>query len=114
MSAAPARTPTGRLWIAPVVWALHFLAIYGFTALSCARPSGPGVAAVPLFIIAVTIVAVAILCATIVLAVRDAKRATGAMELSRFVHGLTGATAALVIVAVVWEALPVLLVPVCV
>ena len=112
MNALP-RTPTWRLWIAPVVWALHFLAIYGFTALSCARPDGPGSAIVPAFVITVTIAAVAVLGATIVLAMRDHGRSHEVPGVWRFVHGLTSTTAALVIVAVVWEALPVLLVPVC-
>ena len=106
-------TPTWRLWIGPVVWAIHFLAIYGFTAIACARPDGRGTAIVPAFILTVTVAAVAVLGATIVLAMRDHKRSSGPPGVSRFVHGLTAATAALVIVAVVWEALPVLLVPVC-
>lgn len=112
MNALP-RTPTWRLWIAPVVWALHFLAIYGFTGLSCARPGGAGAAIVPAFVITVTIAAIAVLCATIVLAMRDHRRSNGLPGVSRFVHGLTSATAALVVVAVVWEALPVLIVPAC-
>ncbi len=107
---------TWRLWVGPLVWATHFLAIYGFTALACARivePGWFGVGAVPWFVGAATLVAAAALLVTIGFAVRDGRRAVSSQEPSRFMHSLTAAIASLALLAVVWETLPVLLVPVC-
>ncbi len=111
-----ARLVTWRLWIAPLVWAAHFLAIYGFTALACERMGTPGwfgVGAVLWFVGAATLFATAVLLVTIVVAVRDGRRAASLPEPSSFVHWFTAAIAGLALLAVLWETLPVLLVPVC-
>lgn len=116
LTGATARAVTWRLWVAPLVWAVHFLAIYAFTALTCARRGIAGwfgVDAVPWFVGAATWVAAAILLLTIRVAVRDGRRAASLSEFSGFVHWLTAAIASLVLLAVLWETLPVLLVPVC-
>lgn len=106
---------TSRLWVGPLVWAAHFLAIYGFTALACERNVAAGLLGVGIvvwFIGAATLVAAAVLLVTIGLAVIDGTR-TSLPEPSGFVHWLTAAIGSLVLLAVVWEALPILLVPVC-
>ena len=113
---AAARAATWRLWVPPLVWAAHFLAIYAFTALACARQGTTGwfgVDAVPWFVGAAMLVASGVLLVMIGLAVRDGRRAASSPEPSGFVHWLTAAVAGLVLLAVVWETLPVLLVPVC-
>ena len=100
----------------PVVWATHFLTIYGFTALACARMGAAGwfdVDAVPWFVGAATLVAAAVLLVMIGLAARDGRRGASSPQLSGFVHWLSAAVASLGLLAVAWEALPVLLVPVC-
>lgn len=105
-----------RLWVAPLVWAAHFLAIYAFTALACARKDTAGwfgVGTVPWFVSAATLVAAAVLLLTIGIAVHDGRRSASSPEPSPFVHWLTAAIAGLVLLAVVWETLPVLLVPAC-
>ncbi len=100
-----------RLWVGPLVWAAHFLAIYGFTALACARNAG--VSVVVWFILAVTLFAGAVLGVTIGLALRDGRFSPSLTGLAEFLHGLTITIASLVMLALVWEALPALFIPVC-
>lgn len=116
LTGATAQAVTWRLWVGPLVWAAHFLAIYAFTALACARNVAAGwfgVGIVIWFIGAPTLVAAAVLLLTIGIAVRDGRRSASSPEPSPFVHWLTAAIASLVLLAVMWETLPVLLVPVC-
>ena len=108
-------TTAWRLWIAPAVWALHFLAIYGFTALACARnaPTGLlGIHAVPWLVGGATVVATSLLLSTIWTAVRNGRH-RASTDATVFVHWLTAATACIVLIAIAWETLPIFLVPVC-
>lgn len=82
-----------------VIWALHFTAIYGFTALACARDFGAGA---PWVIGAATAVA-ALLAAALILANLNAE----------FMRWMTAAVAAAALVAIVWEGIPALMVPAC-
>jgi hypothetical protein len=82
-------------------WALHFAAIYGFTGVACARGYAP---AVPWAILACTVPA--LLGAAVVM--RLALRRRESLE-----HWLAAAIAGAAMVAIVWEALPALLVPAC-
>jgi hypothetical protein len=107
---------TWRLWVGPLVWGVHFLAIYGFAALACARTGasnlfGPG--SVVGFICATTLLAAGVLGITIWLAVRDGSLSESLPALSRFIHWLTAAIAGLVLLALGWETLAVLFVPLC-
>ncbi len=117
MPSAPMHSvPAWRLWIGPLVWAAHFLAIYAFTAIACARYvalSAFSVGAVAWFIGAATAIAVAVLGVTIALALLDGRRSASRAAPAGFVHWLTAAIACLVLLAIVWEALPVLFVPFC-
>ncbi len=122
-----ASTVTWRLWVAPLAWAMHFIAIYGFTAVDCARQGDAGVldvVAVPWFVLAATIVAAAVLLVTIGYAARDARRAAqvapadglraapGAYP-TELIPWLTAALSSLVLLAVLWETLPIVWVPAC-
>lgn len=87
---------------APVlVWAVHFGLVYGLTALACARAAPR---TVPWTIGIATLVAAALVLLTI-------RRAWP--QRAEFTAWLTGALAAAALVAIVWEALPALLVPAC-
>lgn len=85
-----------------MVWALHFTVIYGFTALTCAR--GLPLATVP-WVMAIATVAAVTACTGIALA--------GLRHAGRFESWMSAALAGLALIAIVWEALPVLLVPIC-
>ena len=84
-----------------VIWALHFGAIYGLTGLACARgwqemvPPGIGLATVVAAILAVAVVV------------------AGWRRRAQFESWMTAGIAALALVAILWEALPVLIVPIC-
>jgi hypothetical protein len=91
------------LWIAAgiAIWALHFAAAYGFTALACARGWE---AAVPWVVGGATLAAVgAIALLTLALWPRRA----------HFIEWMAIAVAALALVAILLEAVPVMMVPPC-
>ena len=90
-----------RIAAGVIVWALHFAAVYGGTALACAR-GWEGV--VPAFIGGASAVAV-LACAAIIVA--------GWRRRAAFEHWLSATLAALGLVAIVYEAIPVLMVPAC-
>jgi len=107
---------TWRVWIGPLIWAAHFLAIYALTTLACERRGMAawfGVDAVPWFIGAATLAAVIVLVLTISGALHSVRHDASLPEPSGFMRWLTAAIAALALLAVLWEALPVLLVPIC-
>ena len=82
-------------------WALHFAAIYGFAGVACAR----GLAsAVPWAILACTLVAAMGAAAVMVVALR---------QRDSFEHWFAAGVAGAALVAILWEALPALLVPAC-
>jgi uncharacterized protein (DUF697 family) len=81
-----------------IVWALHFGAIYGATAVACAR-------GLPQFV--APAVGWSTVAASAALAVVIAR---GWRRRHDFAHWLGAALAALALIAVLWEAVPVLLV----
>jgi hypothetical protein len=83
------------------LWALHFAAIYGLSALACAR--GRPELVLPSVVIATTLAAAATI----------AVLGVGLRGRARFESWLASGIAALALVAIVWEALPVLIVPIC-
>jgi hypothetical protein len=102
-----------------VVWAVRFLAVYIITALACAREWADvqmaGVPILPAALVAATFVGLA---ACGVLLVRSARAlraggAEGAEGTSSFVHAVAALVAGLAALAMIWETLPVLFVPVC-
>jgi hypothetical protein len=84
-----------------IIWALHFLALYGLTALACARGLPQMIA---------PIAAAATLPAVVALAVVFWR---GWARRANFEAWLSATTAAFALVAVLWEAAAVLLVPPC-
>lgn len=89
-----------RMSSGAIVWAMHFAAIYGITALACARglpavvPWAIGTATVLAFAAAVAITALG-------------ARAAG------FTGWMTAAISGLALIAMAWEAIPVFVVPAC-
>jgi hypothetical protein len=95
-AAAALRIATG-----PLAWALHFGAIYGATAFACARGD---VRMVP-WAIGLATLAAGAACVLVI-----------ASELGRrtaFESWLAAALAGFALVAILWQALPVLVVPIC-
>lgn len=90
-----------RVFAGVIVWALHFTAIYAFTSLACTRGMPDAVA---WGIGGATLAAVAA-CGWIL---RAALRRTPAFD-----AWLTAGIAAMALLAIVWEALPVLMVTPC-
>ena len=88
-----------RISLGVVLWAVHFTVIYGFTALACARGFG---SAAPWLVGVATVAAGA---AAIVIIVTHLS--------SEFTRWMTAAVAGLALLAIVWEGLPALIVPVC-
>lgn len=98
------RFARGASWVAAgvLVWALHFAAIYGFTALACAR----GLAhVVPTAIGAASAIALVAVVAIIV---------SGWRRRAHFEHRLSASLAALALLAIVYETIPAWTVPACV
>lgn len=94
-------TRVARMAGGVMVWALHFGAIYGFTALACAR-GFPG--AVPWFAGAASLLAATALG---LLIARNVPRRAG------FESWMTASIAALALVGVVFETVPVYMVRTC-
>ena len=100
------------------IWFARFTAVYGFTGLMCARPSWNaevfGIGIVTIGIVAMTMVALAANGAVFNRAwSRLNESPSEGTENARFVHYVAAAMVALGSVAIVWETLPVLLIPVC-
>jgi hypothetical protein len=93
--------PVIRMSSGAIVWGAHFAAIYGITALACAR-GFPGL--VPWAIGIATIIAVALVFLLIWIAYKD---------IGAFANWLSAAVAGLALLAIIWEAVAVLLVPAC-
>jgi hypothetical protein len=104
-------TLTGlRMLSGALVWAVHFLAIYGFTALACARGFAAaqwlGVGVLAWAIGAATVVALA--AATAIIA------STRRTPVIGFTEWFTAGVAALAMLAIAWETLSAAMVPACV
>jgi uncharacterized membrane protein HdeD (DUF308 family) len=90
-----------RLALPVAVWGAHFAIVYGVTSFACARASPQ---AVPWAIGLATLAAGTFMVVTMA---REWPRRDD------FVAWLALALAAIALVAIVWEALPVLMVPAC-
>ncbi|HET8726376.1 MAG TPA: hypothetical protein VFO41_02595 [Alphaproteobacteria bacterium] len=97
-----------------LIWAVHFLFVYIFTALACARRFADigvfGVGIVPLAVGLATIVAAGSLAAICLVSLRPGPAKTPS---AHFLRRLTALVAGLSFVAVVWAGVPTLMVPVC-
>jgi hypothetical protein len=110
---------TFRMLSGLLIWAAHFGVIYGLTGLACARGFADvrwlGIDVVAWGIGIVTLAALGGALAMIYSAAEGAWRVTApeGRETPHFIEWMTVASGAVAIVAIVWEALPVLLVPTC-
>jgi hypothetical protein len=108
MAAATRKGLTASI-AAPVVWALHFTAIYVINALACARGIGAG--HVPLSIAIASVPAFAAILYLTGLSWRRAR--PGEEEAEPFLNWLGFLLCALVLIALTWNVLTILLVPAC-
>lgn len=90
-----------RISAGVIVWAVHFAGIYGITALACARGWNALVAPA---IGAATAAAVIVVLAVIV---------AGWRRREEFESWLSATLGAFALVAILYEAIPVLIVPIC-
>lgn len=100
-----------------LIWSLHFGAIYVFQALACARGFAgreiAGIGIVTVFIAAVTLLALLSSAAVLVAGWRTAAGTAELSDHDEFLRRLAMLIAGLAIVAIVWEALPILMMPAC-
>lgn len=97
----------------PLIWALHFLLIYVFNGIVCARP-GPQDAWMGIALSSWAIIAfgLAALAAMALIHLRQRRRLPQAGD-PRFLPWLAGALSLLSAVTIVWETIPVLFMPPC-
>ena len=97
------RIGASALWIGggAVVWALHFAAIYGVTALACARAVPR---AVPWGIAAATVLAAGLAAALVV---------KGFRRRADFIGWMTASVAALALVAILYQSAGAAVLPPC-
>ncbi|MFC7517581.1 hypothetical protein ACFQUU_21445 [Herbaspirillum sp. GCM10030257] len=97
----------------PLVWAIHFLLIYGLTGIVCARPGLQpewlGIGILGWGIAMATIIAIGGILA-IHLRIRRMRNDSADND---FIYRTSAWLGVLAGIAIVWEALPVLLVPAC-
>ena len=98
------------------IWAGHFLFAYGLTGLICARPAWAeaqlfGAPLLPLAIILGTLFALAAIAAVLMAAL--AHREPVKVRLGPFLRALTLGVAALALVGIAWNGLPVLFMAAC-
>lgn len=102
-----------------IIWSVHFLVIYPFNALACARGFTAvdvlGVGIVPFTILGVTILALAAIAASAFLAPanRGPANPNGNAANEKFLRGLAIGIALLSSLAIVLETIPVLMIPPC-
>jgi hypothetical protein len=99
-----------RMSAGVIVWAVHFAVIYGYTGLACARrfhdTGAIWTGAVPWVIGIATAIAAALMVVLILPALR-------ARESPDFVQWMSAAIAGLGLIGILYEALPVFMLPVC-
>jgi hypothetical protein len=109
MRARPFTATTLRMFAGVLIWAAHFTAIYSFNGIACARGFAEsellGVGATTWAIGTATAIAIA---AILIVLVPAARRARGSFE-----EWMAAGVAALALVAIVFETIPVFMVPPC-
>jgi hypothetical protein len=100
---------TLRMFSGVIIWAAHFTVIYAVAALACARGFAEtqwlGASLIAWAIGAATLVAIAAILLMVVPALRSARES--------FESWMTAAVGALALLAVVFETVPVVMVPAC-
>lgn len=100
------------LFAGPMVWAAHFVLIYGLNGIACAR-SGSAARWGGLPWEAWAIVAAGVLAAAVLAACAAARPRSESEHSRRFVRWTSLALLALALLAIAWETMAVLLVPAC-
>lgn len=102
-----------------IIWAARFLAAYSFTAVACAKgwtgADVGGFGLVPLVIAALSLVSIAGCAALLLRAISGSRRVDrdDGEHADRFIDTVAALVAGLAGLAILWETLPVFLVPVC-
>ena len=100
-----------------LIWSLHFGAIYVFQALACARGFAGrevgGIGIVTVFIAAATLLALLAAAAVIATGWRTSGPAVELTQHDEFLRRLTILVAGLSAIAIIWQALPILVMPPC-
>jgi type IV secretory pathway TrbD component len=108
---------TLRMLSGLLVWGAHFGLVYVITALACARRfyalEWQGIGLVVWVVAIATLAAIASVLAIALPVWRHIRRHGAPDPTSAFIDWLTVAFGGLALVAIVWEGLPVLLVPIC-
>ena len=98
------------------VWAAQFGILYGIAGLACARGFAGarllGYGAIPFLSVIVTTLALTVVAALFVAALRRS-RASEESASDRYLRRLATASAALMLVAIAWTAVPATLLPAC-
>lgn len=98
----------------PIIWAVHFLAIYGAAGVICARPAAArlqwlGLHAADWSTLVASVAAIAVISGIVVRTHRQQAHAGHA----GFTPWMAAGLGLLSIIAIVWETLPILLIPSC-
>lgn len=108
------------LWVLSglIVWSVHFLIVYPFNALACARGFATArvfdVDVVPFTILCVTIAALVLIAAVLSLSAREGMRTANEADApGRFLQRLALGIGALSAVAIILETVPVMMIPPC-
>jgi hypothetical protein len=99
-----------------IVWAAHFLAIYGVQATACARGAEAMVRLVPWIVLGLTAAALLLVAAIGLRAWRRLPYGLAGQDPDdepRFTDWMATAGALLATLAILWQALPALLLPTC-
>lgn len=100
------------LFAGPLVWAAHFVLIYGLNGVVCARP-GSAARWAGLAWEAWAIAGAGVLAAAVLAACAAARPRSASEHSRRFVRWTSLALLALALLAIAWETLAVFLVPAC-
>ena len=110
MATGPSIVIALRMFSGALIWAVHFMAIYGFTTLACARDFASiqwlGIGVVAWVVGGATVIALAAGLWVIWIAMRT--------HPIGFTEWMTASVAALATLAMIWEALPAMMVAACV
>ncbi len=98
------------LFSGPIIWTVHFLAIYSWTGVLCARPSW---ATDRMIVSGIVLVSVAAVAAITLIHVRIWMHTAQPMADAGFLRRTAAALGLLSALAIVWETLPAYIVPAC-
>jgi len=100
------------LFAGPLVWSVHFVALYGLNGLACARP-GSAVQWLGWPWETWAMLGLGVLAAAALVACLRVRPRTGPEDSRQFVRWTSAALCGLALLAIAWESLAVLLVPGC-